>query len=200
MYPKTLQNIIDFYRKHPGVGEKSAERMALATISLDEEDLSLISDCLKNVKTKIKKCKICGNLTENEICTICSDDLRDEKLICVVEDYKNVFAFEKIGSFKGKYHVLDGLISPMENINPDDINLHSLIKRCRNIENCELILALKSSIEGEATTLYIKKILENDKVNISRLSYGIPIGADLDYLDALTLDKALEDRKKIKSE
>lgn len=197
IYPESLQNLINYYKKLPGIGEKSAERMALATLELPTKDIENFSEILIKSKEKLHNCKICGQLTEDEICYICSNEQRNHNLICVIEDYKSVFSFEKAGNYKGVYHVLNGLISPMDNIGPEDINLSSLIKRVENLENPELILALKSSIEGETTTLYIKKIFEDKKVTISRLSYGIPIGAEIDYLDIMTLDKALEDRKKI---
>ncbi len=197
IYPKLLQNLIDFYKRLPGVGEKSAERMALATIELNDEDINNFSKDIVDAKTELKPCKICGHLTENEICNICDNPNRDKNLICVIEDYKSVFSFEKVGNYKGVYHVLNGLLSPMESIGPEDINISSLVKRVENLENPEIILALKSSIEGETTTLYIKKIFEKKNVTISRLSYGLPMGAEIDYLDIITLDKALEDRKKI---
>ena len=197
IYPETLQKLINYYKKLPGIGEKSAERLALATIDFKEEDINTFSDALKNVKKKLNNCEICGHICEGNICEICSDSNRDKNLICVIEDYKSVFSFEKVGNYKGVYHVLNGLISPMEGVNPEDINISSLVKRVNELQNPELILALKSSIEGETTTLYIKKIFENKNVTISRLSYGIPIGAEIDYLDIITLDKALEDRKKI---
>lgn len=196
IYPESLEKLINYYKKLPGIGEKNAERLALATLNFKEEDLDKFSESLKNIK-KIHKCSICGHLTENEICNICSDPSRNKNLICVIEDYKSVFSFEKAGNHKGVYHVLNGLISPADNIGPDNINLSSLVKRVEEAEKPELILALKSTIEGETTTLYIKKIFEKKNVLISRLSYGIPMGAEIDYLDIITLDKALEDRKKI---
>lgn len=196
IYPESLEKLINYYKKLPGIGEKNAERLALATLNFKEEDILKFSDALKDIK-KIHKCKICGHLTENEICNICENESRNHELICVIEDYKSVFSFEKAGNFKGVYHVLNGLISPIDNIGPDNINLASLVKRVDEAKNPELILALKSTIEGETTTLYIKKIFENKNVLISRLSYGIPMGAEIDYLDIITLDKALEDRKKI---
>lgn len=196
IYPESLEKLINYYKKLPGIGEKNAERLALATLNFKEEDLDKFSESLKNIK-KIHKCGICGHLTENEICNICSDPSRNKNLICVIEDYKSVFSFEKAGNYKGVYHVLNGLISPADNIGPDNINLSSLVKRVEEAEKPELILALKSTIEGETTTLYIKKIFEKKNVLISRLSYGIPMGAEIDYLDIITLDKALEDRKKI---
>ena len=197
IYPNLLQKLIEFYKKLPGIGEKSAERMALATLEISKEDTDNFINDLKEAKEKLKPCKICGHLTEKEICNICENPSRDKNLICVIEDYKSVFSFEKVGNYKGVYHVLNGLISPMESVGPEDINISSLVKRVSELENPELILALKSSIEGETTTLYIKKIFENKNVTISRLSYGIPMGAEIDYLDIITLDKALEDRKKI---
>lgn len=197
IYPDSLQKLINYYKKLPGIGEKSAERMALVTLELSKSDIDNFSEALINLKENIRKCRICGHLTENDVCNICSSEMREKNLICVIEDYKSVFSFEKVGNFKGVYHVLNGLISPMDGIGPEDINISSLVSRVESLENPELILALKSSIEGETTTLYIKKIFENKNVTISRLSYGIPIGAEIDYLDIITLDKALEDRKKI---
>lgn len=197
IYPDLLQKLINYYKKLPGIGDKSAERMALATLELPISDVENFSDALLQCKENLKQCKICGHLTENDVCHICSNDARDKNLICVIEDYKSVFSIEKVGNYKGVYHVLNGLISPMDGIGPEDINISSLVKRIEELDNPELILALKSSIEGETTTLYIKKIFENKNVVISRLSYGIPMGAEIDYLDIITLDKALEDRKKI---
>ncbi len=196
-YPPTLEKVKLFYKKLPGIGEKSAERMALATLNLDDDIISEFAENVVQMKTKLHLCKICHNLTEDEVCSICADKNRNQNLICVVEDYKSLASFENAGNFEGVYHVLDKLISPINNIGPSEINLASLIKRVENLENPEIILALKSSIEGETTTLYIKKIFEGKNVVISRLSYGIPMGAEFEYLDILTLDKALEDRKKI---
>lgn len=197
IYPEPLQKLIAFYKKLPGIGEKNAERMALATIELTSEDVGDFSSNILIAKETLKNCKICGHLTDKDVCDICSNKNRDQHLICVIEDYKSVFSFEKVGKFNGVYHVLNGLISPMESIGPNDINISSLVKRVNETKNVELILALKSSIEGETTILYIKKIFENSDVTISRLSYGLPMGAEIEYLDIITLDKALEDRKKI---
>lgn len=196
IYPKPLEEVIDFYKQLPGIGEKTAERLALASIDIDDELIKKMSNNLTILK-ELKKCTICGHISEEEICHICKDETRNKNIICVIEDFKSVFAFEKAGNFKGQYHVLNGLISPIDDISPEDINLASLIKRIKTLQNPELIVALKSTIEGETTTLYIKKILEKANVKISRLSYGIPIGADIDYLDFMTLDRALLDRKEI---
>ena len=197
IYPKLLQNLIDFYKKLPGIGDKSAERMALATLDIKEDEIEKFGTAVVEAKKKLHNCKVCGHLTEKDLCDICENVERDHNLICVIEDYKSVFSFEKAGNYNGVYHVLNGLISPMDGIGPEDLNISSLVKRVNNLDKPELILALKSSVEGETTTLYIKKIFEGKKVVISRLSYGIPIGAEIDYLDIITLDKALEDRKKI---
>lgn len=197
IYPKKLEDIIEYYKKLPGIGEKSAERLALATLDLDMDLITNFSESLVSAKNILKPCKVCGHLTDKEVCDICSDGDRDKNIICVIEDFKSVFAFEKVGRYHGTYHVLNGLISPTEGIGYEDINLSSLIERVEKLENPELILALKSNIEGETTTMFIKKIFENKNVVISRLSYGIPMGADIDYIDVVTLDKALDDRKKI---
>lgn len=199
IYPESLEKSINYFKKLPGIGEKSAERLALATLELPEDDLIDFANSIKEAKQRINNCSVCGHLTDQDICPICRDENRDKNLICVIEDYKSVFSFEKVGNYRGTYHVLNGLISPIDGITPDEINIASLINRVKELDNPELILALKSSIEGETTTLYIKKIFEDYDVVISRLSYGIPMGAEIDYLDIMTLDKALADRKQISS-
>ncbi len=196
-YPKTICNLIECYKKLPGIGEKTAERLALASMDLEEEVTNLFSVSLLDVKTKIKRCKICNHLSEEEVCEICKDKTRNHKVICVVEEPKNVIAFEKVGTYQGDYHVLDGLISPLDGINPEDINVDSLIKRIEENEIEEVIIAVKPSIEGETTALYIKKKLEGYPVIVSKIAHGVPVGVDMDYIDALTLETALEDRKKI---
>jgi len=196
-YPNTIKNLIECFKKFPGIGEKTAERMALATLEIPDETLNLFSTSLKNVKTKIKNCESCGNLTETELCSICTDQSRNKKLLCVVEESKNVVLFEKIGTFNGFYHVLGGLISPLDGINPEDINLDKLINRIKKEEIKEVIIAVKPSIEGETTALYIRKMLEGMDVIVSKIAHGIPMGADMEYIDPLTLELALEDRTKI---
>lgn len=198
LYPETINNLIECYKKHPGIGEKTAERMALHCLEMDDEVLSLFAESLKDVKEKIKRCKKCNNLTEDEFCSICSSGNRDETTICVVEDTKNVIQFERIGSYHGLYHVLDGLISPLDNINPEDINLRSLVKRIEEENIKEIIIAVKPSIEGETTSLYISEILQDKNVKVSKIAHGVPMGADMDYVDSLTLELALEERKSIK--
>ena len=198
IYPKVLMDLIEYFKKLPGIGEKSAERMALALLDINTDDVNAFADAICNAKLKLHPCLIFGCLTELEVCPICSSEARDNNVICVLEDYKGVFAFEKTGKYNGKYHVLNGLISPIDDIGPEDINIFGLINRIKEMPKVELIIALKPSIEGETTTLYLKKVLEKyPNVKISRLSYGIPMGVDIDYLDELTLLNALSERKNI---
>ncbi len=196
-YPTTIKNLIECYKKLPGIGEKTAERLALATLNMDDEIINIYTKSLKDIKTKIKRCSICNNLSEQDICPICKDKTRDSSIICVVEEPKNVFLFEKVGTYQGKYHVLDGLISPLEGINPEDIKIDLLLERIKKENIKEVIIAVKPSIEGQTTGLYISKKLEGLDVIVSKIASGIPIGADIDYIDALTLEMALEDRTTI---
>lgn len=196
-YPKTIKDLIECFKKLPGIGEKTAERLALSTLEIDSEVLDLFSETLKNVQTKIKRCNKCNNLSEEDLCEICKMANRDVNTICVVEDVKNVMIFEKVGTYRGLYHVLDGLISPLDGINPSDINISSLIERIKKEDIKEIILALKPSIEGETTSLYISKLLEKEDVKITKIAHGIPIGVDMEYIDTLTLEMALEDRTSV---
>lgn len=196
-YPKTIKDLIACFKKLPGVGEKTAERYALTILNSDKEFNDLFAETVKNIKTKVKRCSICNNYAEEDICAICKDKSRVKNLICVVEEPKNIILFEKIGTYNGSYHVLDGLISPLDGINPEDIKIESLIKRINDNEVKEVIIAVKPSIEGETTALYISKLLENKNVKITKIAHGVPIGADMDYIDALTLELALENRTEI---
>ncbi len=196
-YPKTILNLIECFKKLPGIGEKTAERLALATLNMDGEIIELFSNSLTNIQSKIKKCPRCGSLTEDDLCQICQDKTRDTTTLCVVEECKNVILFEKIGSYKGLYHVLGGLISPLDGINPEDIHIDKLIDRIKKENIKEVILAIKPSIEGETTALYISKMLENTDVKITKIAHGIPMGADIDYIDPLTLEMAIMDRTTI---
>ena len=195
MYPETIKKLIECFKKLPGIGEKTAERLSLSVLNLDEEIIDTFSKSLNDAKTKICRCKICNNLAESEICNICSDKLRDKKTICVVENIKNIIAIEKTNFYHGLYHVLDGLISPLEGKNPDDINIESLLNRVNNDDVSEIIMALTPSVEGETTALYISKKLEDKNIKISKIAHGVPIGADMEYIDLLTLEMALENRK-----
>ena len=194
MYPECLKYLIESFKTLPGIGEKTAERLAFATLNLEKEQVELFSSSLLDVNSKIHPCNHCNLLTDQESCFVCSDSTR-LNILCVVEDSKSVFLFEKNGMFHGKYHVLDGLISPLDGVNPEDIGLPKLIDRIQNEKFDEIIFALKPSIEGETTALYIKKILEGFHLKITRLASGVPSGADMEYIDSLTLERALNDRK-----
>ena len=195
MYPDSLKNLIESFKYLPSVGEKTAERFAFSIFDLDDEQIELFKESLMDVKEKVHPCSVCNVLTEDEKCSICSDSNRESNILCVVEDVKSVFLFEKLGMFKGKYHVLNGLISPLEGINPEDIGLDKLIDRIHNEKFDEIIFAFKPSIEGETTSLYIKKILDGLDIKITKIANGVPIGADMEYVDSLTLERALADRK-----
>ena len=196
-YPNTIRNLIECFKKYPGIGEKSAERLALATMNMNDEILNLFADSLVNVKKKIRRCSICNHLSENEICDICSDRTRDMSTVCVVEEPKNVILFEKIGSYRGLYHVLNGLISPLDGVNPDDLTITSLVNRIKDGQIKEVIIAVKPSVEGDTTALYISKLLQKLPVKVTKIAHGIPIGVDMEYIDALTLELALEDRTSV---
>lgn len=197
MYPDSIKNLVESFKYLPGIGEKTAERLAFSILELEDEQISMFSESLKDVKEKVHKCKECNTLTDEELCFVCNDPTRDNKVLCVVEDTKSVFLFEKLGMFHGKYHVLDGLISPLDGINPEDIGLSKLLDRINKDKYEEIIFAFKPSIEGETTSLYIKKILEDMNIRITRLASGVPMGADMEYIDSLTLERAIKDRKDI---
>ena len=197
MYPDSIKNLVESFKYLPGIGEKTAERLAFSILELEDEQISMFSESIKDVKEKVHKCKICNTLTDDELCFVCNDPTRDSKILCVVEDTKSVFLFEKLGMFHGKYHVLDGLISPLDGINPEDIGLSKLLDRIKKEKFEEIIFAFKPSIEGETTSLYIKRVLEDMNIRITRLASGVPIGADMEYVDSLTLERAIKDRKDI---
>lgn len=196
-YPKDFLQLMESFKVLPGIGDKTAERFVYAIDSIKKSEIEKFASNLISFKKNIKRCNICGHFTDKDICNICADKDRKKEIICVVEDSKSVFMFEKAGNYKGKYHVLNGLISPIDGINPDDVNIDSLIKKRITPEVEEIIIAVNPSIEGETTSLYIQKLLKDKKIKISRFSYGIPVGSDLEYLDPLMITKALEDRKEI---
>ena len=194
-YPGTIVDLIECFKKYPTIGEKSAERLALATLEMPEEILNLFSDSLKNVKKKIRKCSICNNLTESDKCDICKDKNRNSSILCIVENSKDINLMEKNNLFNGKYFVLSNLISPSNGLDPSIIEFDKILKIIKDNEVKEVILAIKPNVEGETTSLYISKMLENQDITVSRIALGIPIGAEIDYVDALTLEMALENRK-----
>ena len=197
-FPKSLEELIECFKMLPGIGEKNAERLSFSVLKFNEENINKFSTAITNVNKKIEKCKICNNLTEDsDICLICEDDSRDGSTICVVENTKDLILFEKSNAFKGKYHVLEGLISPLEGINPEDIKINQLINRIEKENIKEVILALNMNMEGETTSLYILKLLEGTDVSVTKIAAGIPVGADMEYLDSLTIQRALEGRNKL---
>ena len=195
MYPKSIKNLIESFKYFPGIGEKSAERLAFSVLSMEKEQVENLSENIKNIKQNVKRCKICNNLCENELCDICNDNNRNRNILCVVEDPKTVFAIEKLNVYNGYYHVLNGLISSFNGINPDELKLNMLIDRIINEKYKEVIIAVKQCIEGEMTALYIKNILKDLDVKVTRIASGIPMGADMEYIDSLTLEKAFDNRK-----
>lgn len=195
MYPDSLKNLIECLKNLPGVGEKTAERMAFSIMNFDKDMITSFSNSLLNVRDNIKKCMVCNNITDKEVCSICNNLSRKRDVIFVVEKPKDVILFEKINYFNGVYHVLDGLISPLEGIGPSDINIKRLIERIDEDNVKEVILALKPSIEGETTMQYIRKLLLNKNVLVTKIATGIPIGTDMEYIDSMTLELSLEERK-----
>jgi recombination protein RecR len=196
-YPKDFINLMESFKTLPGIGDKSAERFVYAIDTIEKKEIEEFANNLLNFKKNIKKCSICGHYADKDICSICSDKNRNNEIICVVEDSKSVFMFEKTGNYRGKYHVLNGLISPIDGINPEDVNIEMLINNRITPEVKEVIIAINPSIEGETTSLYIQRLLKNKNIKISRFSYGIPVGSDIEYLDPLMISKALEDRKEV---
>lgn len=196
-YAKPLKNLISELGKLPGIGGKTAQRLAFHILSMNDHDAESLAEAIITAKREMKFCSVCGNLTDEDPCSICSDQSRDHSLICVVESPRDVFAMERIREFNGVYHVLNGAISPMDGISPDDINLRSLIVRLQSEDVKELILATNPTIEGEATAMYIAKLVKPAGIKVSRIAHGIPVGGDLEYADEVTLSKALEGRREL---
>lgn len=196
MYPNGIRNVIDCLKNLPGIGEKSAERMAFSILNFDKEKLDTFAGAILSLKD-IKRCPICNNITDMDICNICGDTSRDDKTIFVVEKPKDIVLFEKMGNYKGKYHVLGGLISPLDGVNPENINIDNLVKRVKENGVTEVIVVLKPSIEGETTMQYIKRVLSKYDVRVSKIPIGIPMGTEIEYIDSMTLEMAFEDRKDI---
>lgn len=196
-YPDKLQKLIDSFKKYPGIGPKNAERLAFYTImNLKKEDAILFSENIVNSVNSIKKCSVCGMITENDICDICIDNEREKKMM-IVESVRDVMAFEKTNFYKGKYHVLHGVISPLNGVSAEELNLDLIKKRIKDENIEEVVLSTSSSLDGEMTAMYIKKMLENENVNVYRIGYGLPVGADIEYADDITLMRALEGKKQM---
>ena len=196
-FPVALQNLADQFAKLPGVGSKTAQRLAFHVLSLPMEDAQEFADAILEAKQQVHTCPVCQNLTDREICPICDDDTRDKSVICVVADPKDVIAMERSREFRGVYHVLHGVISPLNHVTQDDIRIKELLQRVAAGEVKEVIMATNPTVEGDATALYISKLLKPMGVKVTRLAYGIPVGGDLEYADEYTLAKALEGRNEI---
>ena len=197
MYPKNLQDIISEFEKLPGVGNKTATRYAFTLLEKPDEELENLTKKIVNLK-KIKKCKVCGFLSETDECSFCKNKARDKSTILVVAYPQDVVAIEKTESYKGLYHVLNGLISSTKGVYPEDLNIEALLNRINNITK-EIIIATSPTLDGEMTALYLDKILKEKGINVTRIAHGLPMGSNLDYADDLTLIKALDNRRKIEN-
>ncbi|MBQ6662061.1 MAG: recombination protein RecR [Firmicutes bacterium] len=196
-YPRALGKLIHELSRLPGIGEKTAQRLAFHVLALPEGEAESLADAIVEAKRSLKYCSVCGNLTDQDPCAICSDPTRDRAVICVVENPRDVLAMERIREYHGLYHVLNGVISPMDGIGPEDINLRSLVVRLQGSDVKELIMATNPNLEGEATAMYIARLLKPVGIRISRIANGIPIGGDLEYADSETLLKAMEGRREL---
>jgi recombination protein RecR len=196
-YAKPLGKLITELSRLPGIGGKTAQRLAFHILSMDEKEARGLADAIVDAKTNMTYCSVCGNLTDTDPCAICSDPSRSHDTICVVETPKDVVAMERIKEFTGLYHVLHGAISPMEGIGPEDINLKQLIVRLQQEDVQEIILATNPNIEGEATAMYIARLVKPSGIKVSRIAHGIPVGGDLEYADEVTLLKAVEGRREL---
>lgn len=191
----TLQRLIEQFERMPGIGHKSAQRLAFYVLNMKKAEAEAFSKAILEAHEKIKKCSCCCNLAEEELCPICKSTKRDESVICVVEDPRDVLAFERTHEYEGTYHVLHGVISPMNGVGPEDITVKELLSRMGDGKVREVIMATNPTVEGEATAMYISRLLKPMGVSVSRLAYGVPVGADLEYADEVTLTRALEGRR-----
>ena len=194
---KSISKLIDSFQRLPGIGHKTAEKMAYQVLEMKTENVEYFADALKEVKEKIHHCPICGAYTEDDVCEVCANELRDKTKIMVVSYAKDVIAFEKIGVFDGVYHVLNGALSSINGVTINDLNINSLFERIKDQKVVEVIIATNPNTEGETTALYLAHILAETGVKVTRIAYGLPLGGHLEYADALTLTKALEGRNKI---
>ena len=196
-FPQSIETLISEFMKYPGVGRKTAERYVFHTINqMDDESVQSLADALVDIKSTIKYCEVCNNLTDHQVCELCRDTTRDPSVILVVENPKDVFSIEETLQYKGMYHVLNGVLSPVNGVGPDELKLAKLWDRVAEEKVKEIILATSSTQEGEMTAMYIKRVLEKTDVVVSRIGYGVPVGLNLEYADRLTLSKAIENRKK----
>ena len=191
-FPKSVENLISEFTKFPGIGKKTAQRLAFHILSSATEEAARLASSIVDVKTLVEACTVCGGISDEDLCKICKNNKRDHSVICVVERPEDIFAFERTNTFMGVYHVLDGLLSPLDGIGPEKLNIQTLNNRLET--GMEIILATSASLEGDATSLYLQKIFQDKKVKITRLARGIPVGGELEYTDEATLLRALEGR------
>ncbi|EUJ27192.1 recombination protein RecR [Listeria floridensis FSL S10-1187] len=196
-YPEPITKLIDSFMKLPGIGPKSAARLAFFVLDMKEDDVLGFAKALVDAKRNLTFCSVCGHITDQDPCYICSDTSRDRSVICVVEEPRDVIAMEKMRDYHGLYHVLHGTISPMDGVGPEDINIADLIKRLQNEEVEEVILATNPNVEGEATAMYISRLVKPSGIKVTRIAHGLPVGGDLEYADEVTLSKALEGRREV---
>ena len=196
-FPAALQELADQFARLPGIGGKTAQRLAFYVLSMPAEEAQSFADAIVEAKNTVHTCPICQNLTDRTVCPICDDDMRDKSLVCVVAEPKDVIALERSREFSGVYHVLHGVISPLNNVSQDDIRIRELLQRVAAGEIREVIMATNPDTEGEATAMYISRLLRPMEVKVTRLAYGIPVGSQLEYADEVTLSRALEGRQEI---
>ncbi|NLB11070.1 recombination protein RecR [bacterium] len=196
-YPRAFEELIDALKKLPGIGLKSAERIAYKILEMDEEEIKAFAASLINAKKELHRCSICGQITDQNVCDFCADERRNQEIVCVVQNPKDAFAIEKARDYNGLYHILYGVISATNGVSPRDLNIQSLIERISKGKIKEVIIATNPTTEGETTALYLAKILSDKNVLVSRIAYGLPLGANLDYTDEYTLIKAIEGRRKM---
>lgn len=198
MYIEPIEILSEKFRRLPGVGKKSAVRMAFSVLELSNEEAEAFAEAILDAKRRVRSCSVCGNMTDSDICAVCSDEERDRSVVCVVEDSRDVIAFERVREYNGLYHVLGGAISPLAGVGPNDLTTEQLIRRVREGEIKEVIIATNPNVEGETTAMYISKLLSPLGVKITRLAYGVPVGGNLEYADEVTLNRAIEGRREIK--
>lgn len=196
-YPEPIAKLIESYMKLPGIGQKTAVRLAFHTIDMREEDVNAFAKALISVKRDLHFCSICGDITEEDPCDICKDQTRDKTTILVVEEPKDVMAMEKMREYRGLYHVLHGVLSPMEGTGPEDINIAALIQRLHDDEVKEVIIATNATTEGEATAMYLSRLIKPAGIKVTRLAHGLSVGSDIEYADEVTLLKAVEGRREL---
>lgn len=190
-----LARLIEQFERFPGIGKKNAQRMAFYVLNLSDKDAKDLSEAIDEAHSKIHNCAVCGDLTDEELCPICKSANRDTSTICVVEDPADVLAFERSGEYRGLYHVLHGVISPINGVGPDELNIKSLLSRLNNEDVKEIIMATNPTVEGEATAMYLSRLIKPLGISVSRLAYGIPVGGDLEYADEVTLKRAIDGRQ-----